>query len=492
MSTTSQCVTACVEPFLDGASSRSESEVTLSVTDPSNGQSFLTISAGCERDVDRAVMSARRAFCEGGWSNASPTFRAEVLYRVADLISENAAALDVFDAGEMGKPVQEAFNNARAAANLLRFYAGAADKVTGDVYNTDKSSFAVQRRIPRGVVAAVVPWNFPTHNAVMKIAPALAAGNCVVLKPSELASRSAVYLAQMALQAGLPPGVFNVVPGAGEVVGRGLGLHQDVDMLAFTGSTAVGKKMLQYAGQSNMKVVLAECGGKSPHIVFADGMDLEAVAEHIARMLVTNQGQICSVGSRLLVERSIESQLIERIVRRVRDVAVGAALDAKTTFGPLASEQQCARVMRYIEVGQAQGATIVAGGNRALPDSGGYFVEPTIFRNVAPTARIAQEEIFGPVLSVIAFDDEGEAIRIANGTMYGLMAYVWTTDLSRTMRLVKGIRSGLLVNAVPPMGDGPGDAISWEPAGQSGVGTEGGLPGMESYMRRQFVWINHA
>jgi len=240
-----------------------------------------------------------------------------------------------------------------------------------------------------------------------------------------------------------------------------------------------------------MKVVLAECGGKAPHIVFSDGLDLDAVAEHIARMLVTNQGQICSVGSRLLVERSVESRLVERIALRVKDVVVGDPLDATTTYGPLASAQQCARVMHYIELGRTEGATLVTGGGRSLPDSGGYFVEPTIFRNVAPSARIAQEEIFGPVLSVIGFDSEEDAVRIANGTAYGLMAYVWTADLSRAMRLVKRIRSGLLVNAAPPAGEGPGDAISWEPVGQSGVGTEGGLPGMESYMRRQLVWINH-
>jgi acyl-CoA reductase-like NAD-dependent aldehyde dehydrogenase len=478
--------------YLDGTSSRSESDSTINVTNPSNGHDILAIPAGCEGDVDRAVISARRAFGSGSWSDAAPSLRAQVLQRFADSISENAAALDALDAGEMGKPVQEASSNAGAAAGLMRFYAGAVDKVRGDVYSSDRNSFAVQRRVPRGVVAAIVPWNFPTYNAVMKLAPALAAGNSVVLKPSELASRSAVRLAQLALEAGVPPGVLNVVLGQGEVVGRALGLHRDVDMVAFTGSTTVGKQILQYAGESNMKVVLAECGGKAPHIVFADGPNLEVVAEHIARMLVTNQGQICSVGSRLLVERSIESQVIDRLVPRVRDIVVGDALDPKTTFGPLASAQQCARVMHYIEVGKAQGATLVTGGTRALPDSGGYFVEPTIFRNVAPTARIAQEEIFGPVLSVIAFDCEEDAIRIANGTMYGLLAYAWTADLSRAMRLVKGIRSGLLVNAAAPKGEGPGDAISWEPVGQSGVGTEGGLPGMESYMRRQLVWINHA
>jgi acyl-CoA reductase-like NAD-dependent aldehyde dehydrogenase len=396
------------------------------------------------------------------------------------------------DAGEMGKPVGERAFNAETSAGLMRFYAEAVDKVTGDVYNSDKNSFAFQRRVPRGVVAAVVPWNFPIFNAILKIAPALAAGNSVVLKPSELASRSAMRLAQLALQAGLPAGVLNVVPGLGKTVGRALGLHSDVDMVTFTGSTSVGKEMLQYAGQSNMKVVMAECGGKAPHVVFADVSNLDTVADHIACRLVTNQGQICSVGSRLLVERSIEAQFVERIVARAKEITIGDASDPKTTFGPLVSTQQCTRVMRYIEMGQTEGAQLVTGGRRVLSETGGYFVEPTIFRNVAPTAKIAQEEIFGPVLSVIPFDKEAEAIRIANATIYGLIAYAWTTDLSRAMRLVKGIGSSIMINATPPKGEGPGFAFSSEPAGQSGFGVEGGIPGMESYTRRQLVWINHA
>jgi acyl-CoA reductase-like NAD-dependent aldehyde dehydrogenase len=487
-----QCVVPAVQPFVDGALLSPASAATFDVVNPSNGKYLLSIPVGCETDVGCAVTSARRAFVEGLWSIASPSFKKEVLHRFAKLISVSAASLDALDAEEMGKPVKEAYANAREAASLMRFYAEAVDKVTGDSYSSDQHSLAVQRRVPRGVVAAVVPWNFPTFNVVLKIAPALAAGNSVVLKPSELSSRSAMRLGQLAIDAGLPPGVLNVVPGLGETVGCALGLHPDVDMVTFTGSTAVGKKMLQYSGQSNMKVVMAECGGKAPQIVFADMPNLDAVAQQIAQLLVTNQGQICAVGSRLLVERSIETQLVEMILLRVRDVVIGDALEPQTTFGPLASAQQCARVMRYIELGEREGATLAAGGGRVLPDSGGYFVEPTIFRNVVPTARIAQEEIFGPVLSVIAFDDEAEAIRIANGTIYGLVAYAWTTDLSRAMRLIKGIRSSLLINAVPPTGEGPGNAFSSEPVGQSGTGTEGGLPGMESYMRRQTVWINHA
>lgn len=421
-----------------------------------------------------------------------PSARKKVLHRFADLIAQRASTLDAFDAGEMGKPVGESFFDASVAAELVRFYAEAIDKVHGSVYNSDDRSFVTQRLVPRGVIAAVVPWNFPTFNAVLKIAPALAAGNCVVLKPSEMSSRSGLELASLALQAGLPPGVLNVVLGRGEVVGRALGLHMDVDMITFTGSTEVGRLMMRYAGQSNMKVVMTECGGKSPQIVFDDGVSLEAASEAVARSIVTNQGQICSVGSRLLVQRSIEEALLERVMARIGQIVIGDALDPKTTFGPLASQAQCERVMRFIEAAPAEGARLARGGRRVLPESGGYFVEPTVFRDVPPTARIAQEEIFGPVLSVIPFDDEAEACRIANDTIYGLYAYVWTADLSRGMRMAKTIRSSVMVNAAAPAGEGPGHAFSSEPAGQSGVGTEGGLAGMESYLRRQLVWICHA
>jgi acyl-CoA reductase-like NAD-dependent aldehyde dehydrogenase len=481
-----------VAPFFDGTLSESESETSVEVTNPSNGQRCLSIPAGCEADADRAVASARSAFDDGRWSEAPPSFRKKTLHRLADLIAADAATLDALDAGEMGKPVRLTLGNAAAASGLMRFFAEAIDKVMGDVYASDKSSFVAQRRVPRGVVAAVVPWNFPTYLTLTKIAPALAAGNCVVLKPSELSSRSAIRLAHLALQAGLPPGVLNVVPGLGETVGRTLGLHMNVDMLTFTGSTEVGKWMLQYSGQSNMKVVMAECGGKSPHIVFADGVDLDVASESIAGSLLTNQGQICSLGSRLLVQRSVETAMLERITARLGQIVMGDALDPNTTFGPLASAKQCARVMQFIESAQADGAQLVSGGRRALPQSGGYFVEPTVFRGVAPTARIAQEEIFGPVLSVIPFGDEAEAIRIANDTMYGLMAYVWTPNISTAMRMAKGIRASVRVNAAAPIGEGSGHAASQEPAGQSGIGTEGGLAGMESYMRRQRVWINHA
>lgn len=488
----SQEVNNTVAPFIDGAFSTSSSGATIDTIDPSNGRRCLSIPEGTNVDVDRAVQAARAAFEDGRWSEAPPSFRKEVLHRWADLIAKQAKTLDALDAGEMGKPIREQFANATAAVGLVRFQAEAVDKILGDIYTSDRNTFAGQRRVPRGVVAAVVPWNFPTYNALLKVAPALAAGNCVILKPSEMSSRSALLLTRLALDAGLPRGVLNVVPGLGGTVGRALGLHANVDMVTFTGSSAVGKKMLQYSGQSNMKAVLTECGGKCPQIVFDDGLDLDAVSRRIAQSLLTNQGQVCSVGSRLLVQRSIERMILDKIAEPLAQIVMGNALDPDTTFGPVVSAGQCDKVMQYIIEAHDEDARLVIGGHRALPESGGFFIEPTVFRGVSPTSRLAQEEIFGPVLSVIPFDDEADAVRIANGTMYGLASYIWTASLSTGMRMARSMRSSAFINSTTAACEGAGHAFSYEPAGQSGFGAEGGLAGMESYMRRQLVWFTHA
>jgi acyl-CoA reductase-like NAD-dependent aldehyde dehydrogenase len=481
-----------VLPFVDGRFVDPHSDRAVPVINPSNGRQLLAIPAGSDVDVDRAVQAARKAFEDGRWSEAPPSFRKKVLHRFADLIAEHAAQLDALDAGEMGKPVGQLMGSAARAAGCVRFYAEAIDKITGEVYGSDKNDLVLQRRVPRGVVGAITPWNFPVYVALFKIAPALAAGNCCVIKPSEWSSRSAIRLAQLAIEAGVPGGVLNVVPGVGETVGRALGLHNDVDMISFTGSTVVGKLMLQYAGQSNMKVVMTETGGKSPQIVFADGIDLDVAAASIASFLVTNAGQICTVGSRLLVQRSAEAALVDKIQARLQKIVMGDALDPQTTFGPLVSAKQHARVLRYIENASTDGAQLVMGGKPALSQSGGYFVEPTLFRNVAPKSALAQEEVFGPVLSVIAFDDEDEAVRIANDTIYGLAAYVWTASLTTGMRMAKRIRSSVRIHSAAPTGEGAGYAATNEATRQSGIGAEGGVTGMEGYLRRQRVWFSHA
>ena len=478
--------------LVDAAFGSSRSDKVLDVINPSTGRLLCRIPAGCQADVELAVRASRRAFEDGRWLTQTPSSRKRILHRWADLILTEARELDALDAAEMGKPISERSFSAANAADLVRFHAEAIDKLAGDVLVSDVHSLVVQTLVPRGVVAAVVPWNFPTFNAVLKAAPGLAAGNCVILKPSELSSRSALRLATLALDAGVPPGVLNVVLGAGEVVGEALGLHPEVDMIAFTGSSRVGKAMLHYAAKSNMKVVLAECGGKSPQIVFSDCPDLDAVAGAIAGGLVTNQGQLCSVGSRLIVHAPVQARLLEKIVARLKSVVVGDALNPAVTFGPLASRGQCERVMEYIMGAPGEGARLVTGGRRLLQETGGYFVEPTVFAVSSHDARICQEEVFGPVLSVIPFSTEEEAIHLANSTIYGLMAYVWTASLSTGMRMAKGVQSSVIVNASAPVGIGPGHAFSSEPARQSGIGVEGGLRGLESYARRKSVWFSHS
>jgi gamma-glutamyl-gamma-aminobutyraldehyde dehydrogenase len=481
-----------VSPLVEGRQIPSESTQLFTTYNPASGEPLSRFGVGCAADVDKAVISARRAYSSGVWRNTPPSAKKKTLLRWADLIERDAVRLDALDALEMGKPVGVQAFNARLAAEFVRFNAELADKVQGETFTSDSSSTVIQRRIPRRVVAAIVPWNFPTFNVVLKAAPALAAGNSVVLKPSELASQAALVLASLALEAGLPPGVLNVVPGCGNVVGRFLAEHMDVDMVTFTGSSAVGKLIVQYAGKSNMKVVSAECGGKSPHIVFDDGLDLDVVATHIAHAIVLNQGQVCSVGSRLLVERGAERPLLEKIIAHLAGVVAGDPQLPTTTYGPVASQGQMERVLSYIGAGRAEGAELVHGGLRILQESGGYFVQPTVYAKVPERSRLAQEEIFGPVLSVLGFQDTDDAIRLANSTCYGLAAYVWASRAETGFRVANEVHAGYtLVNAIAPRGEGPGMAISGEPFGLSGLGVEGGKAGVESYMRRHTLWFNH-
>ncbi len=438
------------------------------------------------------MRSARKSFIAGTWNKASPSSRKAILDRWADLIARHAERLDALDALEMGKPVSLRVFDARFAAGFVRFNAALVDKCGGDVLPSDRLSTVIQTRVARGVVGAIVPWNFPTYNCVLKLAPALAAGNSVVLKPSELASHSALELARLAMEAGLPPGILNVIPGRGETNGRALAEHVDVDMITFTGSTAVGKLIIQAAGRSNMKVVSAECGGKSPHVVFDDGLDAERIADNIAMMILLNQGQVCSAGSRLLVQDSLESTLVEKIVTRCKAIKAGDPQLPATTFGPLVSRDALDRVHSCVETAPAEGAELAYGGARLLPETGGFFAQPAIFINVKQDSRLAREEIFGPVLSVMRFRDFDEAVRLADATCYGLAAYLWTNRSDIGFRLANSLQTALtMVNAATVASEGPGYAFSGEPARLSGVGAECGVAGFESYRRRQTLWLNH-
>lgn len=483
---------APVRPFVDGAFAPSRGAQEFIAKNPATGAALCAFSVGAAEDVDDAVASARRAFDAGRWCAMSPSARRTILHNWADRIEANADALDALDALSMGKPTSVQAFSARHGAGLVRFYAEAGDKWRGEALASDQGATIVSKRIPRGIVAGIVSWNFPTYNFVLKAAPALAAGNCIVMKPSELASHSALKLAELAMEAGLPPGLLNVVPGLGSEVGRALVEHGDVDMIAFTGSSAVGKLVLQGAALSNMKACAVECGGKSPHIVADDSVDLDVVADTIAAMITLNQGQICSVGSRVIVRGDLHDSLLERVGQRIGRISPGDPQECATTFGPLASSGQVDKVLSHIEAAKLEGATLAAGGKRRADWGEGYFVEPTIFTEVSPDSRLAREEVFGPVLAFQKFRDLEEAAALANVAPFGLAAYVWTQSSNSAWRLANTVRSGFtLLSGGAPLGEGAGFGLPLEPAGLSGLGVEGGLAGLETYMRRHTIWLNH-
>lgn len=438
-------------------------------------------------EVDAAVASARRAFDDGRWSGLPPARRREVLTRLAALVDQHAEELGLGDTLDMGKPISAAVMEAHIAAHFIRWFGEAADKLhDGSTVSGGQECFELHLRRPRGVVAAITPWNYPVINAPLKFAPALAVGNTVVLKPSELSPRSASVLAGLALEAGVPPGVLNFLPGDG-TTGDLLARHHGVDMIAFTGSSLTGSALMKAAGESSLKPLQLECGGKSPEIVFPDvaGMGLEAIAASIVAGSLANQGQLCVARSRILVHASLYAGLSEAIREACRNIKPGFSLDPATQFGPLASEAQFRRVMGYIETGVKEGARLMQDGRR--PSEGPLWsVAPTLFSDVSLDAAIATDEIFGPVLCLFPFNDDAEALEIANRGRYGLAATLWTRDLERAHLFSGKLRAGKVkIMATPHPTMGVGVAHESEPTGQSGFGVEGGIEGLKSYTRLQ-------
>ena len=469
--------------FVDAASGE-----TFDCINPATGQVLTQVASGGEEDVDRAVRAARAAFEAGSWSRAAPEHRKAVLLKLAELIRENLAEMALLDSLDMGKLVTDAATiDAPGSAHFFQWYAEAIDKLYDEVAPTGPGDLAIIRRVPLGVVGAVTPWNFPLDMATWKCAAALAAGNSVVLKPAEQSPLSALRLAELAAEAGLPDGVLNVVPGYGQTAGKALGLHMDVDTLAFTGSTAVGKLFMQYAGQSNMKSVWPETGGKSPNLVFADCEDLDAAADMAAFGVFFNQGEVCSANTRLYVERGIKDALVAKLVERAEAMQPGDPLDPASKMGAIVDEAQTESIMRHIESGKGR-AALVAGGTRLRIGGAGCFVQPTIFDEVGQEDPLAREEIFGPVLSVIPFDSEEEAVRMANDSVYGLAASVWTGSLSRAHRVSDALHAGTVsVNTV--------DALSAvTPFGgmkQSGFGRDLSLHSLDKYTALKTTWIKY-
>jgi gamma-glutamyl-gamma-aminobutyraldehyde dehydrogenase len=457
-------------------------------TNPSNDETLAEMSAGTGTDIDRAVAAAKAAFKSGVWSRLAPRARTEILYRFADLVDENADELAVLETLDMGKPISLVISeDIPAVIETIRFMGEGIDKIDGSVTNTADDVMHMVLREPLGVVGAISPWNYPLLMATWKIAPALAAGNTVVLKPAEQAPMSCLRLAELFVAAGGPPGVFNVVNGIGEVAGKALALHDDVAKITFTGSTEVGKLMLQYAGQSNMKRVALECGGKSPQVFMADAPDMDAAVSAAYDGIFSNQGEVCSAGSRLLVDRSIYDRFIEQFIAEGQHAyEPGPPLDPETSMGPLVTREAQQRVLGFIESGKQEGAKLHFGGG--VPDGldGGAYVSPTLFSDVTNDMTIARNEIFGPVASVIPFDGVDEAIAIANDTIYGLAAGVWTKDIDKAFRLIKGIESGMVwVNCYEG-----GDMT--QPFGgykQSGQARDNCMESLKSYTQLKSAWI---
>jgi acyl-CoA reductase-like NAD-dependent aldehyde dehydrogenase len=437
---------------------------------------------GDASDIDDAVGVARKRFNDGCWSELAPAKRIEVLLRLADLMVERREELALLDTLEMGKPIQFSLSDAGTfGPSVLRSCAGFADKLLGASTFAGSRTLSFNTYEPRGVVGAIVPWNFPVVNAVIKVAPALAVGNTMVLKPSELSASSALRLAELALEAGLPTGVLNVVPGWGSTVGSALALHPDVDLLSFTGSTTTGRRVMEMSGRSNGKPLLLECGGKSPQVVFSDVENLDNVADEVVRSVLWNQGQVCVAHTRLIAHRRIKETLLERVIELARLRQPGDPLDVATDFGPLASSAQRDRVRSFIEQGITAGAEVVLKG--PIRESGGCYVSPTVFDRVDRSMSILREEIFGPVLCVQEFDSEEEAITLANETTYGLAATVWTRDMGRGKRFAHAVRAGHV--SIRTGGEEGSAAPSWvlshEPQKASGFGVELGSRGLESY-----------
>ena len=474
--------------FVDGRYVDAAAGETFDCVNPANGRMLTQVASCAAADVDAAVAAARRAFEDGRWAGRAPAERKRILKRFAALILEHRDELALLESLDMGKPISDSLSiDIPAAARCIEWYAEAVDKVYDEVAPTPRSTLATITREPVGVVGAVTPWNFPLLMASWKLGPALAAGNSVVLKPSEKSPLTAIRVAELAVEAGLPEGVLNVVPGFGHTAGEALALHGDVDCLAFTGSTRVGKRLLEYSGRSNMKRVWLECGGKSPIIVFADTPDLDRAATAAAFGIFFNQGEMCSAASRLVVQESIKEALLEKIVEFGRGMPPGDPLDPATKLGALVDAEQLRTVTGYIETGRQGGAELRLGGRRVREDTGGYFVEPTVFDGVTMDMRIAREEIFGPVLSVITFRDEEEAVRIANGVDYGLVAAVWTRDISRAHRVARAVRAGIVwVNCY----DADDITVPFGGFKQSGNGRDKSLHALDKYTELKTTWID--
>jgi acyl-CoA reductase-like NAD-dependent aldehyde dehydrogenase len=476
------------ELFIDGRFTAAVSGRTFADIAGRDGSVIADIAEGASEDVDAAVAAARRAFDDRRWADQSPANRKRVLLRLAELIRTNRDELALLESLDVGKPIRDTLAvDVPSAAKTIQWYAETIDKVYGEIGPTGPDALSLVTREPIGVVAAIVPWNYPLIISAWKLGAAIATGNSVVLKPASQSPLTGLRLAELAIEAGLPDGVLNVVTGPGAVVGTALARHPGVDKIAFTGSTEVGKSLLRAVGETDVKAITLELGGKSPQVVLADVGDVATAASTIGWGIFYNSGQTCNAGSRLIVHRSVREELVERIAALGRELAPDEPLDPATKLGSIVDERQLDKVLGYVRLGEDEGAHVVAGGHRVREETGGFYIEPTILDGVDNRWRVAREEIFGPVLTVTEFEDEADALAIANDTPFGLAAGIWTRDVNKAHRLSRAIRAGVVwVNTF----DTADITVPFGGFKQSGFGRDKGMAALDGFTQLKTTWFD--
>ena len=472
--------------FIDGAWIDGSGD-DFEIVSPINGKKFTFIKRATVSDMEMAIKAARTSFDNGSWSNMAPTQRKKILHKLADLIERDALELTVLGVRDNGTEINMAINaEAGSAAGTFRYYAECIDKVYGEIAPTANDVLGLIHKEPVGVVGAIVPWNFPLMIGAWKVAPALAAGNSIVLKPAETASLSLLKLAELAAEAGVPDGVLNVVTGQGSVVGKAMGLSMEVDVLAFTGSGPTGRRLLEYSSQSNMKRCYLELGGKSPNIIFSDAPSIEQAAKVSAMAIFRNSGQVCVAASRLIIEDSIHDDFIKSVIENAEELQVGNPLDLTSDIGAINSETQLNSNLQFVDIAKTEGSQIAIGGNQILKNTGGYYMEPTVVTNVKPNSTLFKEEVFGPVLAVSRFKTEEEAVKLANGTEFGLSAGIWTSNLAKAHKMVSKVKAGVVnVNTY----GGADVTVPLSGVKQSGNGSDKSLHALDKYINLKTAWI---
>jgi len=474
--------------FINGKYQESKSNQVFENISPIDGKIINNISFAQQEDVDLAVKNARETFEKGSWSKADPSHRKKIMLRFADLLETHQLELALLDTIDVGKTINDTFNaDLPASIDNIRWYAELVDKVYDDIAPTPHNFLGMITKEPIGVVGAIVPWNYPLWMAVWKLGPALITGNSVILKPAEQSPMSAIRIGELFIEAGLPEGVFNVLPGDGPITGKSMCLHHDIDCIAFTGSGEVGKLILQYSGQSNMKRVQLECGGKSPNIVFADHEDLDSVAEKSAYAIFGNQGEVCSAGSRLIIQKDIEKDFINKLSNISKNMMPGNPFDLNSFMGAVVDKTQLDKIHNYVNIGKEEGADIFIGGKKSMESTGGYYYNPTILTKVTNNMRVAREEIFGPVLTSITFNNFDEALQIANDSDYGLAAAVWTKDINVAHNMAKELKVGTVY--INNYEEGVDTTIPLGGYKQSGIGRDNSFHALDNYLQVKSTWI---